>query len=95
MQGLATDSELTDSVVVHPFDPEDAVLSDAMRAIVRSAKGVPLGIEARAQFDAQLDLWMGMPHGFPGSVGKLKAPAQALDAIAAFLGDRLHTHASP
>ena len=29
---------------------------------------------------------MRMAHGFPGSVGKLKASAQALDAIARHLG---------
>jgi monoterpene epsilon-lactone hydrolase len=31
---------------------------------------------------------MGMPHGFPGSIGKLKAAAQALDAIGTFLVER-------
>jgi epsilon-lactone hydrolase len=30
-------------------------------------------------------VWMGMPHGFPGSIGKLKAAEQALDAIGVFL----------
>ena len=39
--------------------------------------------------DAHLDVWMGMPHGFVASVGRLKASAQALDAIAAFLRMRL------
>jgi len=37
---------------------------------------------------------MGMPHGFPGSVGRLKAAAQALDAIGAFLAERLKAHGS-
>jgi epsilon-lactone hydrolase len=30
-----------------------------------------------------------MPHGFPGSVGRLKAATQALDAVGAFLAGRL------
>jgi hypothetical protein len=30
-----------------------------------------------------------MPHGFSNAVGKLEAAAQALDAAAAFLGERL------
>jgi monoterpene epsilon-lactone hydrolase len=30
-----------------------------------------------------------MPHGFPGSIGKLKAAAQALDSVGVFLADRL------
>jgi hypothetical protein len=30
-----------------------------------------------------------MPHGFPASIGRLKAAAQALDAIGAFLTERL------
>jgi hypothetical protein len=36
---------------------------------------------------------MGMPHGFPGSVGRLKAAAQALDAIGVFLAERLRAFA--
>jgi monoterpene epsilon-lactone hydrolase len=32
---------------------------------------------------------MGMPHGFVVSVGKLKAASLALDAIGAFLKERL------
>jgi hypothetical protein len=38
-----------------------------------------------AGVDAQADVWMGMSHGFPGRIGRLKAAAQALDAVAAFL----------
>jgi acyl-CoA reductase-like NAD-dependent aldehyde dehydrogenase len=33
--------------------------------------------------------------GFPGSIGRLKAAAQALDAIGAFLAERLQARASP
>jgi len=32
---------------------------------------------------------MGMPHGFPGTIGRLKAAEQALDAIGTFLTKRL------
>jgi monoterpene epsilon-lactone hydrolase len=40
-------------------------------------------------------VWIGMPHRFAGSIGKLKAAAQALDAVGAFLTERLQAHASP
>jgi monoterpene epsilon-lactone hydrolase len=56
---------------------DDEVLLDDSRRFVERA--VAAGVDAR------LDLWMGMPHGFPGSVGKLKASAEALDAVATFL----------
>ncbi len=42
-----------------------------------------------ARVDAQLDVWMGMAHGFTGSLGKLKASAQALDTIGMFLTEKL------
>jgi epsilon-lactone hydrolase len=42
-----------------------------------------------AGVDAERDVWMGMRHGFVGSVGKLHAANQALLAIGAFLSDRL------
>jgi len=32
---------------------------------------------------------MGMPHGFPANVGRVKAAAQALDAIGVFLTEKL------
>jgi monoterpene epsilon-lactone hydrolase len=71
-------------VRIHVGDDE-VLLDDSRRYIERAiAAGV----------DAQLDVWMGMPHGFPGSIGKLKAAAQALDAVGAFLTDRLGAHAS-
>jgi epsilon-lactone hydrolase len=60
---------------VHVGDAEvllDDSLSDVERAV---AAGV----------DASVDVWEGMPHGFIGSVGRLDASAQALDAIGAFL----------
>jgi monoterpene epsilon-lactone hydrolase len=65
---------------------DDEVLLDDSRRYVERA--VAAGV------DAQLDVWMGMPHGFPASVGRLKAAAQALDAIGAFLAERLQACAS-
>jgi epsilon-lactone hydrolase len=60
---------------------DDEVLLDDSRQYVERA--VAAGVDAR------LDVWMGMPHGFPGSIGKLKASAQALDAIGRFVAERL------
>jgi epsilon-lactone hydrolase len=60
---------------------DDEVLLDDSRRYVDRAIG--------AGVDARLDVWMGMPHGFPASVPKLKAAGQALDAVAAFLIQRL------
>jgi epsilon-lactone hydrolase len=63
---------------------DDEVLLDDSRRYVERA--VAAGVDAR------LDVWMGMSHGFPVSVGKLKAAAQALDAIGMFLvGQRHHS----
>jgi monoterpene epsilon-lactone hydrolase len=66
---------------------DDEVLLDDSRRYAERA--VAAGVDAR------LDVWMGMPHGFPVSIGKLKAAAQALDAVGAFLAERLKPHASP
>ncbi len=41
-----------------------------------------------AGVDAQLDVWEGMAHGFPGSVGQLSASTQALQQIGSFLSQR-------
>ena len=65
-------------VRVHVGDDE-VLLDDSRRYVDRA---VAAGV------DAQLDVWMGMPHGFPGSIGKLKAAAQALDAVGTFLVER-------
>ena len=72
------------STRIHVGDDE-VLLDDSLRYVERAAAA---GVDARA------DVWMGMPHGFPGSVGRLKAAAQALDAIGAFLAERLKGHAS-
>ena len=72
------------STRIHVGDDE-VLLDDSLRYVKRA---VAAGVDARA------DVWMGMPHGFPGSIGRLKAAAQALDAIGAFLAERLQAHAS-
>jgi acetyl esterase/lipase len=64
---------------------DEVLLDDSLRFVERA---VAAGVDARA------DVWMGMPHGFPGSIGRLKAAAQALDAIGAFLTERLRAHTS-
>ena len=66
-------------VRIHVGDDE-VLLDDSVRYAERA---VTAGVDAR------LDVWLGMPHGFPGSVGKLKAATQALDAVGAFLRERL------
>jgi len=55
VHGSATDRTSTDFVVMHPLDPEDAAITAAMRAMVRPAKGVPRGVEARRPFDALME----------------------------------------
>ena len=44
-----------------------------------------------AGIDARVDVWMGMPHGFPGRIGTLKASGEALEAIGVFLGEKLQS----
>ncbi|HLY41171.1 MAG TPA: alpha/beta hydrolase fold domain-containing protein [Terracidiphilus sp.] len=63
---------------MHVGDHE-VLLDDSVRFVERAlAAGV----------DAQLDIWEGMVHGFPGSVGQLSASTQALQRIGAFLSER-------
>jgi epsilon-lactone hydrolase len=64
---------------IHVGDDE-VLLDDSLRYVERAVS---------AGVDAQADVWMGMPHGFPASIGRLKAAAEALDAIGAFLAERL------
>jgi monoterpene epsilon-lactone hydrolase len=71
-------------VRIHVGDDE-VLLDDSRRYVERAVA---------ASVDARLDVWMGMPHGFPASIGKLKAAAQALDAVGAFLTERLQAQAS-
>jgi monoterpene epsilon-lactone hydrolase len=60
---------------------DDEVLLDDSRRYVEHA--VAAGV------DAQLDIWMGMPHGFVINVGGFKGAAQALNASGAFLSELL------
>jgi epsilon-lactone hydrolase len=60
---------------------DDEVLLDDSRRYVERAVG--------AGVDATLDVWMGMAHGFTNGVGRMHAANQALDAIGAFLKERL------
>ena len=66
-------------VRIHVGDDE-VLLDDSLRY---AGRAIAAGVDAR------LDVWMGMPHGFHGSIGRLKAAAQSLDAIGAFLAERL------
>jgi monoterpene epsilon-lactone hydrolase len=70
-------------VRIHVGDDE-VLLDDSLRYVERAVT---------ARVDARLDVWMGMPHGFPASIGRLRAAAQALDAVGAFLTERLQMHA--
>ena len=62
---------------------EDEVLLDDARRYV--AKAVAAGVDAR------VEVWQGMLHVFPSSIGQLAAADAALAAIGAFLSDRLST----
>jgi epsilon-lactone hydrolase len=66
-------------ISIHVGDDE-VLLDDSRRYFERA---VAAGVHAR------LDVWEGMPHGFVGSVGKLAAAGEALDAIGEFLAQRL------
>jgi epsilon-lactone hydrolase len=133
MQRSTTDRTSTGHAAVHPLDPEDAAITAAMRAMLRSAKGARPGIEARAQFDALMEsvlprddvtfeadtlggvpgLWVhpadwqsseaivhlhggwfnfGSAKAYRHLVGHIaaRAAAQALDAVGAFLAERLN-----
>ena len=62
---------------VHVGDDE-VLLDDSVRFVDQAlAAGV----------DAQLNVWEGMVHGFPGSVGQLSASTQALEQIGSFLSE--------
>ncbi|MCU9956564.1 alpha/beta hydrolase [Burkholderia sp. BKH01] len=67
------------AVRIHVGDDE-VLLDDSRRWVERA---VAAGVDAR------LDVWHGMSHGFAGAIGKLKASAQALDAIGLFLAEQL------
>src|SRR6267154_877865 len=60
---------------------DDEVLLDDSRRYV--ARAVAAGVDAR------LDVWMGMPHGFVTGIREFDAARQALQALGAFLTERL------
>jgi monoterpene epsilon-lactone hydrolase len=60
---------------------DDEVLLDDSRRYVERA--VAAGV------DAELDVWMGMPHGFVTGIREFAAARQALSAIGAFTAERL------
>jgi monoterpene epsilon-lactone hydrolase len=64
---------------VHVGDDE-TLLDDSRRYVERA---VAAGVDAR------VDIWEGLPHVFHSSVGQLTAADRALDAIGAFLAERL------
>jgi epsilon-lactone hydrolase len=66
-------------VRVHVGDAE-VLLDDSRRYVAKAVA---------ADVDAKLDIWMGMPHGFVGRVGALKAADRAMDAVGVFLTERL------
>jgi monoterpene epsilon-lactone hydrolase len=66
-------------VRVHVGD-EEILLEDSRRYVARAVE---------AGVDAKLDVWLGMPHGFVGSVGSLAAADQSLDAVGTFLREQL------
>lgn len=74
-------SRLADLAPLRVHVGDDEVLLDDSRRYVEQA--------AAAGADAKLDIWMGMPHGFAGGVGKLNAASLALEAIGAFIDEKL------
>src|SRR2546429_248201 len=64
---------------VHVGDDE-VLLDDSRRYMERA---VAAGV------DAELDVWMGMPHGFVTGIREFDAARQALSAIGAFTAERL------
>jgi len=55
MPSAPNNSRSPDSVVVHPLDPGDAPIAAAARAATKAVKGVRLGVEGRAQYDAFME----------------------------------------
>jgi acetyl esterase/lipase len=66
-------------VRIHVGDDE-VLLDDSLRYAERAAA---------AAVNVRVDVWMGMPHGFPTSIGRMKAASDALDAFGVFLSERL------
>ena len=64
---------------IHVGDDE-VLLDDSIRYAERAAAS---GV------DIKLDVWEGMPHGFLGGIGNFVAATKTLEAIGAFLSERL------
>lgn len=73
---LATPSPRLRALTLIPSKPAQYLIHDVERA-------------AQAGVDARVDIWRGMLHVFPSSVGRLQASTQALDAVGSFLAERL------
>lgn len=72
-------------VRIHVGDDE-VLLDDSRRYVERAVA---------AGSDVRLDVWMGMPHGFAGGIGKLKASEKALDCLGMFLKEKLLAGGGP
>jgi epsilon-lactone hydrolase len=66
-------------VRIHVGDDE-VLLDDSLRY---GERAITAGVDAR------VDVWMGLGHGFVVNIGRLKAAGTALDAVGAFLLERL------
>jgi len=67
------------AIRVHAGDDE-VLLDDSRRYVERA---VAAGV------NAELDIWMGMPHGFVTGIGQFDAARESLEAIGDFLRQRL------
>ncbi|PMQ04622.1 Monoterpene epsilon-lactone hydrolase [Dyella sp. AD56] len=68
---------------IHVGDDE-VLLDDSLRYVGRAMV---------AGVDAKVVVWEGLPHGFIGSIGRLKAAAQVLQDISRFLAEKLQANA--
>lgn len=66
---------------IHVGDDE-VLLDDTLRYVERARA---------ADVDAEVDLWMGMPHGFVQGVDTLRAASSAMGSVGAFICERLHS----
>ena len=80
-----------------PGDVSQWAASDSSGIIMLSVNHISVmnnRINDVAGTGVELNVWMGMPHGFQASVGRLKAAAESLDAIGAFLAGKLKEQAN-
>ena len=83
-QTLSGDGDPVDVLVITPFP----LLAGS---VVRARALGMLQMTDEAGVDAKLDVWVGVPHGFVGSVGSVSAADQALHAVGTFLREQLRT----